>query len=295
MADGRTPKLTSGESLIKTVFLARRLRSRWNGQRMVGILLPPSIPGALINWAALLLGKVPINLNYTTSNESLASCAKQCELKTVVTSKLFLEKVHVQPPGEIIYVEDLAENPRLSEKLTALLAARLFPARLLELFLGVRRTASLDDTATIIFSSGSTGEPKGVMLAHFNLVSNVEQLEQVFHLHEGDRILGILPFFHSFGFTGTLCILEFLCAALSPGGVWQFAHRPGRRRKIAGAGGAGIRRSLRYSPLGRIWLHGMLAGGGGKHLRFPRRVFSPDRREARHHRPPAARNRGAHH
>jgi acyl-[acyl-carrier-protein]-phospholipid O-acyltransferase/long-chain-fatty-acid--[acyl-carrier-protein] ligase len=114
--------------------------------------------------------------------------------------------VHVQPPGEIIYVEDLAENPRLSEKLAALLAARLFPARLLELFLGVRRTASLDDTATIIFSSGSTGEPKGVMLAHFNLVSNVEQLEQVFHLHEGDRILGILPFFHSFGFTGTLCL-----------------------------------------------------------------------------------------
>jgi acyl-[acyl-carrier-protein]-phospholipid O-acyltransferase/long-chain-fatty-acid--[acyl-carrier-protein] ligase len=206
MADGRTPKLTFGESLIKTVFLARRLRSRWNGQKMVGILLPPSIPGALVNWAALLLGKVPINLNYTTSHESLASCAKQCELKTVVTSKLFLEKVHVQPPGEIIYVEDLAENPWLGEKLAALLTARLFPARLLELFLGVRRTASLDDIATIIFSSGSTGEPKGVMLSHFNLVSNVEQLEQVFHLHEGDRILGILPFFHSFGFTGTLCL-----------------------------------------------------------------------------------------
>ena len=206
MADGRTPKLTFGESLIKTVFLARRLRSRWNGQKMVGILLPPSIPGALVNWAALLLGKVPINLNYTTSHESLASCAKQCELKTVVTSKLFLEKVHVQPPGEIVYVEDLAENPRLGEKLAALLAARLFPARLLELFVGARRTASLDDIATIIFSSGSTGEPKGVMLSHFNLVSNVEQLEQVFHLHEGDRILGILPFFHSFGFTGTLCL-----------------------------------------------------------------------------------------
>jgi len=206
MADGRTPKLTFGESLIKTVFLARRLRSRWNGQKMVGILLPPSIPGALLNWAALLLGKVPINLNYTTSNESLASCAKQCELKTVVTSTLFLEKLHVQPPGEIIYVEDLAEKPRLGEKLAALLAARLFPARLLELLLGVRRTAPLDDIATIIFSSGSTGEPKGVMLSHCNLVSNVEQLEQVFHLHEGDRILGILPFFHSFGFTGTLCL-----------------------------------------------------------------------------------------
>ncbi len=206
MADGRTPRLTFGDSLIKTVFLARRLRPLWRDQKMLGILLPPSIPGALVNWAALLLGKIPINLNYTSSNESIASCVKQCNLKTVVTSRQFLEKVPIKPPGELIYAEDLALNPGFLEKIAVLLAAKLLPARLLELFLGVSRPPSLDDTATVIFSSGSTGEPKGVMLSHFNLASNVEQLEQVFHLHGGDRILGILPFFHSFGFTGTLCL-----------------------------------------------------------------------------------------
>jgi acyl-[acyl-carrier-protein]-phospholipid O-acyltransferase/long-chain-fatty-acid--[acyl-carrier-protein] ligase len=159
-----------------------------------------------VNWAALLSGKVPINLNYTSSNESVASCAKQCELETVVTSRQFLEKVPVQPPGELIYAEDLALNPGLGEKIAALLASKFLPTRLLEMFLGVSRPPSLDDTATVIFSSGSTGEPKGVVLSHFNLASNVEQLEQIFHLNERDRILGILPFFHSFGFTGTLCL-----------------------------------------------------------------------------------------
>ena len=206
MADGRTPKLHFGAALVQAIFLARRLRPKWREQKMVGILLPPSIPGALVNWAAVLLGKVPINLNYTSSNESIESCAKQCDLKTVVTSRQFLEKVPIQPPGELIFAEDLALRPKVTEKLAALLAAVLLPARLLEFFLGVLRPAKLDDMATVIFSSGSTGEPKGVVLSHFNLASNVEQLEQVFHLHKADRILGILPFFHSFGFTGTLCL-----------------------------------------------------------------------------------------
>jgi acyl-[acyl-carrier-protein]-phospholipid O-acyltransferase/long-chain-fatty-acid--[acyl-carrier-protein] ligase len=205
MADGQTPKLTFFAVLTRTLFLARRLRKTWQGQEMVGILLPPSIPGALVNFAAMLMGKVPVNLNYTASRETLESCAKQCNLKTVITARAFLERVHVEPPAETIFLEDLGQKPRFGERLGA--ALRFFlPPRFVESYAGAERETKLGDIATIIFSSGSTGEPKGVVLTHYNVAANVEQLNQVFLLHSSDRIMGILPFFHSFGFTGTLCL-----------------------------------------------------------------------------------------
>jgi acyl-[acyl-carrier-protein]-phospholipid O-acyltransferase/long-chain-fatty-acid--[acyl-carrier-protein] ligase len=217
MADGQTPRLNFFAVLARTLFLARRLRAHWKGQRMVGILLPPSIPGALVNLAAMLMGKVPVNLNYTVSNETLASCAKQCDLKTIISARAFLERVHIQPPVEAILLEDLAAKPRFSERVAAALAAALLPVHALMRFAGAEQIPKLDDLATIIFSSGSTGEPKGVMLTQYNLASNVAQLDQVFLLEPNDRIMGILPFFHSFGFTATLC----LPAAVGVGAVFH--------------------------------------------------------------------------
>jgi len=247
MADAQNKKVTFGAALVKTIFLARRLKKIWNGQPMVGIFLPPSVPGALVNYAALLCGKVPVNLNYTLSEATLAACARQCELKTIITSRGFLEKVKLALPCETIFLEDLVGAPSTAsarngnspqhagtvpgapsalEKLTAFLMATFLPVSLLERALGNcrrRRKEShfntdkppetphvvsykdeLDSLATVIFSSGSTGEPKGVMLSHYNIGSNIDQMDQVFDLNRHDRFLGVLPFFHSFGFTGTL-------------------------------------------------------------------------------------------
>jgi acyl-[acyl-carrier-protein]-phospholipid O-acyltransferase/long-chain-fatty-acid--[acyl-carrier-protein] ligase len=204
MADARVPHLSFGGALTKVVFLARRLRAPWAGQEMVGILLPPSVAGALVNFAALLLGKVPVNLNYTLSAEPMASCVRQCNLQTILTSQAFLDRLKVKLPCRTLLLEEIAAQPRLAEKLLALALAWLAPVGALERAVGREQSGTLDELATVIFSSGSTGEPKGIMLTHYNLVSNAEGLGQLLDFGPQDRFLGILPFFHSFGFTATL-------------------------------------------------------------------------------------------
>jgi acyl-[acyl-carrier-protein]-phospholipid O-acyltransferase / long-chain-fatty-acid--[acyl-carrier-protein] ligase len=203
MGDKRRPRMKWGSALLSAIFLARRLRATWAGQEMVGILLPPSVPGALVNFAATLSGKVPVNLNYTSSDEALASCAAQCNLQTVITTKLLLEKIPLKAPGKTVLLEEAAANPGLGERIAAL-AFWFFPGSWLERTLSDKPARKLDDLATVIFSSGSTGDPKGVMLTHYNIASNIEQMGQTFMFDRHDCLLGVLPFFHSFGFTVTL-------------------------------------------------------------------------------------------
>lgn len=206
MTDVTSGGVNFGTALVKTVFLARRLKHVWRGQNMVGLLLPPSVPGALVNYAALLCGKVPVNLNYTLAESTIAACAKQCDIQTVITSRKFLEKIKITPPGKVLYLEDIAAAPGTAEKLTAWLLGKLAPYGLLRRVAGQEKEVALDDLATVIFSSGSTGEPKGVMLSHYNILSNLGQFGHILNFTHHDRLLGILPFFHSFGFTVTLCL-----------------------------------------------------------------------------------------
>jgi len=219
MADGKTPKVTFGSALTKTIFIARRLRDQVGGQQMVGMLLPPSVGGALTNYALMLMGRITINLNYTSSSEVIASCANQCGVDVVITSKAFVERFpNLVIPGRALFLEDALAAPRFSEKLLALFFAWFVPSALLRGALGAKRQPTspiapdtnglkespVDQLATVIFSSGSTGDPKGVMLTHYNIMSNIQQVSQVFMLDGRDKILGILPFFHSFGFMAAL-------------------------------------------------------------------------------------------
>jgi acyl-[acyl-carrier-protein]-phospholipid O-acyltransferase/long-chain-fatty-acid--[acyl-carrier-protein] ligase len=202
MADQQRPQVSSLQALIGSIVLARALRPLWEDQRHIGILLPPTVVGALVNVAAPLCGKTSVNLNYTVGKAGLEAAVRLAGLRTIVTSRTFVEKAKLDLPDgpTIIWLEDLAKQIGAGQKLIASLLALCAPARIIELACGQRKPLTMDDLATIIFSSGSTGDPKGVMLSHFSVDANAQGASQVLHLYQDERVLGILPFFHSFGY-----------------------------------------------------------------------------------------------
>jgi len=202
MADQTRPHVTSLQALVGSIILARTLWRHWEEQRHVGILLPPTVAGALVNVAAPLCGKTSVNLNYTVGKSGLEAAVRLSGLRTIVTSRAFVEKAKLDLPDgpSIVWLDDIARTIGTGQKLVASLLALFAPARLIELACGQSTPVTMDDLATIIFSSGSTGEPKGVMLSHFSVDANAQGAGQVLHFYRNERVLGILPFFHSFGY-----------------------------------------------------------------------------------------------
>jgi acyl-[acyl-carrier-protein]-phospholipid O-acyltransferase/long-chain-fatty-acid--[acyl-carrier-protein] ligase len=202
MADTTGTELTFGKTLIGARLLAKWVGRRCADESMVGVLLPATVGGALANIAVSLAGKVPVNLNFTSGADAMRSAIEQCGIKTILSSRLFLSKAGLDELPGMVFLEDVRKTFTPTQKVSALLSSLLLPARWLEW--RHTRNQKPDDLATVIFSSGSTGAPKGVMLSHHNIVTNVEGIEQVIQFKPRDRIMGVLPLFHSFGFTGTL-------------------------------------------------------------------------------------------
>lgn len=217
MSDPMRGSLRRIMTLAGAIVLGTKLRAVWGEQRRVGILLPPSIAGALVNFAATIGGRATVNLNYTAGDAGIAEAIRQAGLETVVTSRLFLKKTGVALPDDVetIWLEEIARTVSRLDRIAGLTLAMLAPVRSLERRLGASKQPSVDDVVTIIFSSGSTGEPKGVELTHFNIGSNAEALVQVFQLQNDDKVLGILPLFHSFGY-----LLLWISAAFELGAVF---------------------------------------------------------------------------
>ncbi len=207
-SDEKNPILTYGKTLVAAKLLAKHLGPLLKKEKMVGVWIPPTRAGALANIVLALLGKVSVNLNYTVTNEVVRSAIRQCGLRKILTVRPFLHKMPLDPGPdvELIYLEDFRKKITRWQQIRAFLSVLLLPGWVQErLILGLGRHTS-NDLATIIFSSGSTGEPKGIMLTHGNVAANTESTVQAIDPGPKDRLLGILPFFHSFGYTVTLWV-----------------------------------------------------------------------------------------
>jgi acyl-[acyl-carrier-protein]-phospholipid O-acyltransferase/long-chain-fatty-acid--[acyl-carrier-protein] ligase len=204
IADSAGSDVTGGSMLMRALILRRLLVRHClkPDEKCVGVLIPPSTGGAIVNLALSLDRRVAVNLNYTVSSEVMNECIRQAGITSVLTSRKVMEKMDFDLNAEVVYLDDLREKVTTGDKISSALAAYVYPTSVLAGQLGLSSVKS-DDLLTIIFTSGSTGIPKGVMLTQANIRHNVDALNTVVKLVPQDVFIGILPFFHSFGYTIT--------------------------------------------------------------------------------------------
>jgi acyl-[acyl-carrier-protein]-phospholipid O-acyltransferase / long-chain-fatty-acid--[acyl-carrier-protein] ligase len=195
-------KLSRAKLLGVAATLSRFLRKEFADER-IAIVLPASKAGMVANLAVILAGKVPVDLNFTMGRGANESCCKRANLHVAISASQFMERIKDFPwPERVLKLDELM--PRIKPQIFFWwMMSILSPAGLLLRLLQVPKKGD-DAEATLLFTSGSTGEPKGVVLSHRNIVGNVSQFRELLDAKKEDAILASLPFFHSFGSTVTL-------------------------------------------------------------------------------------------
>ncbi|MCI6989488.1 MAG: acyl-[ACP]--phospholipid O-acyltransferase [Campylobacter sp.] len=177
----------------------------------VGIILPTSVVNSAVNLLVMIRGKVCVNLNYTLNEDILLKCVRKAEISTIVTSRKFVNalknrgfKLEKSLSNKLVFIEDIAKNISDKERKIAFFKAILMPKWLIKKLYFTK--TSLDDEAAILFSSGSEGEPKGVVLTHKNILANIGEIVVLLNSDKKELMLASLPTFHSFGFCVCMCL-----------------------------------------------------------------------------------------
>src|SRR5437762_4239038 len=195
-------KLSRAKLLGAAAALSRILRKEFPDER-IAIVLPASKGSMVANLAVTLAGKVAVDLNFTIGRAANESCCRRANLRVAISASAFIERVKDFPwPQRVLKLDELMPGLKpqiLFWWMMSILCPRPVLARLLQI---PRKGGHAE--AVLLFTSGSTGEPKGAVLSHRNVVGNVEQFRELLDAKRTDAILGSLPFFHSFGSTVTL-------------------------------------------------------------------------------------------
>lgn len=211
LADENSGVLNYNRCKISVILLADII-GEYPG-RNIGIMLPSSVPAALVIMAVLLAGKVPVLINWTAGSANLRHQLELAELNIILSSTHFLDRLENIDfeiiAGTVVNLEDIRnEKFTLFRKIKAFFRSKLSPDAVCNSF--NTRAYSSDDTAVILFTSGSESAPKGVPLTHRNIQSNIKACLESVPLRNDDILYGFLPPFHSFGFTVTT-VLPLVC------------------------------------------------------------------------------------
>lgn len=201
LRDARGRELTYGGLLKQSLGLGRAVAKFSREEERIGVLLPNLNVTVALIYGMYAMRRTPAMLNYTAGREGLESACRVAGLRTVITSRLFLERARLGAATErlrevvrFVYLEDLAATLTPADKLWLVGWALWFPRR-------AARPTRPEDPAVILFTSGSEGKPKGVALSHANIVANIAQCRAVIEFEPKDRFLSALPLFHAFGLT----------------------------------------------------------------------------------------------
>ncbi|WP_201414052.1 acyl-[ACP]--phospholipid O-acyltransferase [Mesorhizobium sp. J8] len=195
--DPVTGSLSYGKLLTAAAVLGEKFEHLYDGQQTLGIMLPNANGSCATLLGVMSAGKVPAMINFTAGAANILSACKAAEVRTVLTSRAFVEQAKLGPVVEeigrsvdIVWLDDLRATIGLKDKLLGLLR-KATP----------RVARKADDPAAILFTSGSEGTPKGVVLTHRNILANAAQAASRIDFHSGDKVFNVLPIFHSFGMT----------------------------------------------------------------------------------------------
>lgn len=192
----------SYNDLLKMVLMLGRVAARVTSpDERVGLLLPNVAPTLSLIFGLTALRRVPAMLNYTAGTDGLQAACVAAQIRTIIASRAFVEQARLADKlaglkdVRIVYLEDLREQIWLMDKLWLIFYALRFPR-------AIEQPGSPEDPAVVLFTSGSEGKPKGVVLSHRALLSNIAQIRAVIDFSVDDKVLNAMPIFHSFGLTG---------------------------------------------------------------------------------------------
>ncbi len=212
----------SGYKMLTAVFSFSHLIAKRSPEQNIGLLLPTSTAGMIINMATLLLGKTVVNLNYTSNIQALLADVEKAEIKSIYSSRHFLKKLQQRGINldellakvEVHCLEEMKDKTSTFNKVTLLILSVVLPAKLLYRLFGRQR--DIEQPAAILFSSGSRGARKGIVLSHRNIMANIKQVSDVLDTQDDDVTMAVLPLSHAFGLTvtGLMPLVEGIPAVL---------------------------------------------------------------------------------